>query len=620
MRSRLALGALALLGILLSAGTSALQALPPATYRIAGIIVDSVTGQPLDGAEVTIAPITALDDAQIFLTSSGGRFLFANLPAGKYRLMASRRGYAPQALHQHEGYSTGVAVGPGLDSEHIRFPLVPSSVITCVVTDEWGDAVRDAKVLVFQQSMFDGTRTLRNVNQTATDDQGHYRFAHLLAGTYAVAVYARPWYTQAQGQYDVFTTEHPLTISSEDVVVDGGSQSSPSATENPIFDVVYPISFFPGATTLAEAGRLVLAPGATESADFPLRAVPSVHLRVRVPVGPPTTVTVAAEEVDSERNAKETSSNTGEIELSPEVALSLKIGEGYTDELEPTRKEIAPGLIEPSGIPPGEINLTTGSTRGSLLDADSFSHAARAKTLNVSGNTEVDFSSQGDSANVSGVVLSSQFHPAPAKTEQSSADQPSTPRTLIIQAMEAASSNVTLTFRSLKTGESYNATISSEGKFSFVGSSLPTGPYEVEFPAQSGLQVSSLEATGATVSGRTIEIPSGQPINLVVHAAVATCSLSGFALKNGKPVAGAMVLLVPQDPGHDMSLYHRDQSDSDGSFSMPTLFPGRYTLLAIENGWDLEWADPAVLFRYLPSGQPVDLQPGASRTLNAKVQ
>src|SRR5215831_15832531 len=203
MRSRLALGALALLGILLSAGTSALQALPPATYRIAGIIVDSVTGQPLDDAEVTISPVTNLEDQQTFLTSSAGRFLFSNLQAGKYRLMARRRGYAPQALHQHEGYSTGVAVGPGLDSEHIRFPLVPSSVITGVVTDEWGDAVRDAKVLLFQQSMFDGSRTLRNVNQTMTDDQGRYRFAHLLSGTYAVAVYAKPWYTQSQMRVQV---------------------------------------------------------------------------------------------------------------------------------------------------------------------------------------------------------------------------------------------------------------------------------------------------------------------------------------------------------------------------------------------------------------------------------
>jgi hypothetical protein len=68
------------------------------------------------------------------------------------------------------------------------------------------------------------------------------------------------------------------------------------------------------------------------------------------------------------------------------------------------------------------------------------------------------------------------------------------------------------------------------------------------------------------------------------------------------------------------SLYHRDQGDSDGSFLMSPLFPGRYTLLAIENGWDLEWSDPDVLFRYLPTGQPVVLAPGASLTLNAKVQ
>src|SRR5215472_3547703 len=608
----------ALLGFLLATGSSNLIATPASTYRIEGIVVDSVTGQPLYGAEVSIAPSENLDEEQTFLTSGDGRFLFANLPRGKYRLMAGRRGYAPQALHQHEGYSTGVAVGPGLDSEHIRFPLAPSSVITGVVTDEWGDAVRDAKVLLFQQSMFDGSRTLRNVNQTMTDDQGRYRFAHLLSGTYAVAVYARPWYTQPQ-----MAAFFSQMIKSDEWAVPPSALDPSSDPVNTAFDLVYPVTFFPSATSLSEAARIALASGANESADFQLHAVPSVHLRVRVPVGPLTTVTLATEEVDSEGNAKETSGNTSEIQLSPDVALSLKIGEGYTDELDPIRKEIAPGLIELSGIPPGEINLTTGSTRGSLLDPDSFSYAARAKTLNVSGNIEVDFSSQGDSANVSGVVLASQFRLAPANAEQSRGDQPLVGRAAIIrglQEVQEARLNATLSFRSLKTGESYDATVSSEGKFSFGGSTIPAGSYEVQFSGQSSLRVSSLEATDATVSGRTIEIPAGHPVNIIVHAAEANCSLSGFALKNGKPVSGAMVLLVPQDPGHDMSLYHRDQSDSDGSFSMSPLFPGRYTLLAIENGWDLEWADPVVLFRYLPSGQPVDLQPAASLTLNPKVQ
>jgi len=610
--------ATAFLGFLLAINTQQFLGVPPPSYRIAGIVVDSITGQPLEGAEVTIAPVTALDEAQTFLTSASGRFLFANLAVGKYRLMASRRGYATQAFHQHEGYWISIAVGPGLDSEHIRFPLAPSSVITGVVIDEWGDALRDAKVLLFQQSMFDGSRTLRNINQTTTDDQGRYRFAHLQSGTYAVAVYARPWYTQAQGQYDVFTSEHPLTTSSENITIDGALQHN--LAENPLFDVVYPVTFFPSVTSLSEAARLSLAPGATETADFQLRAVPSVHLRVRVPVGPPTPVTVTSEAPGSEGNAQETSSGTSEMELSADVALTLKIGEGYTDQLDPIRNEIAPGLIELSGIPPGEINLTAASMQGSILNPDAISYAARAKTLNVSGDTEVDLSSHGDPASVSGVVLSSQFHPALANAEQPSGDQPSTGRAALIRAMEAASSSVTITFRSLKTSDSYDAAISPEGKFSFTGSPLPVGSYEVEFPVQSGLRVLSLEATGATISGHTIEIPAGQPVNIVVHAAEANCTLSGFALKNGKPVAGAMVLLVPQDPGHDMSLYHRDQSDSDGSFTMSPLFPGRYILLAIENGWDLEWADPKIMFQYLPAGQPLELKPGASLTLNAKVQ
>ena len=629
------LAALALLGFFLSANAPAFPAAPPSTYRIAGTVVDSVTGQPLDDAEVTITSVTTPHELESFLTSADGRFLFTDLLAGKYRLMASRRGYARQAFHEHEAFSTAIVVGPGLDSEHTRFPLAPSSVITGVVTDEWGDAVRDAQVLLFQQSMSDGSRTLRNVTQTMTDDQGRYRFAHLLSGTYAVAIYTRPWYTQAQGQYDVFTSEHPLTISGDivlssgDVVVDNASQPS-SVTQSQLSDVVYPVTFFPGVTTLAEAGRLAVAPGATETADFQLRAVPSVHLRVRVPASTPITIMTAMQDDRQQQedgrqaaNQKESSTDLAQVDAAPDISLTLKIAEGYSDQLDPVRKEIAPGLMELSGVPPGDINVAAASAQGSILDPQGIAYASRRKTLNVSGDTEVDFGSQGGSAKVSGVVLSSRFHLASLNTEQPPGDQPSTGRAAILRAIQEAQEarfNTTLTFRSLKAGDSYDATVSPEGKFSFPGSTLLAGSYELEFSPQSGLRVSSLEASGATVSGRTIEIPVGQPVKIVVHAAEANCSLSGFAIKNGKPVAGAMVLLVPQDPGHDMTLYHRDQSDSDASFTLPSIFPGRYILIAIENGWDLEWADPQIMFQYLPAGQPIELKPGASLALNAKVQ
>jgi hypothetical protein len=33
--------------------------------------------------------------------------------------------------------------------------------------------------------------------------------------------------------------------------------------------------------------------------------------------------------------------------------------------------------------------------------------------------------------------------------------------------------------------------------------------------------------------------------------------------------------------------------------------PGSYTVIAIEDGWDLDWAKPAVLANYGKNGQPL---------------
>jgi hypothetical protein len=53
------------------------------------------------------------------------------------------------------------------------------------------------------------------------------------------------------------------------------------------------------------------------------------------------------------------------------------------------------------------------------------------------------------------------------------------------------------------------------------------------------------------------------------------------------------------------ALARRDQSDSDGSFALRDAAPGQYTVVAIENGWDLDWERPEVISRYLPGGIPV---------------
>jgi hypothetical protein len=39
----------------------------------------------------------------------------------------------------------------------------------------------------------------------------------------------------------------------------------------------------------------------------------------------------------------------------------------------------------------------------------------------------------------------------------------------------------------------------------------------------------------------------------------------------------------------------------------PCIFPGRYSLMAIEDGWDLEWTNWRILKTYLTKGQTVQV-------------
>jgi hypothetical protein len=66
-----------------------------------------------------------------------------------------------------------------------------------------------------------------------------------------------------------------------------------------------------------------------------------------------------------------------------------------------------------------------------------------------------------------------------------------------------------------------------------------------------------------------------------------------------------MIVLIPSDVNDNVELFRRDQSDLDGSFLLPSVIPGKYTAVAIENGWELEWGRPEVLAQYLAKGVSV---------------
>jgi hypothetical protein len=79
-------------------------------------------------------------------------------------------------------------------------------------------------------------------------------------------------------------------------------------------------------------------------------------------------------------------------------------------------------------------------------------------------------------------------------------------------------------------------------------------------------------------------------------------------MHDGNPASAAMVLLVPDHPGENNILFRRDQSDSDGTFTLSGILPGHYRVIAIERGWELEWAKAEVLAPFLMKSKQVEVR------------
>ena len=80
-----------------------------------------------------------------------------------------------------------------------------------------------------------------------------------------------------------------------------------------------------------------------------------------------------------------------------------------------------------------------------------------------------------------------------------------------------------------------------------------------------------------------------------------------------------MVLLLPQDLDRDQ-LIRRDQSDADGSFTLARIAPGRYTLVAIDDGHDLAYKTQSVIKPYLAGGLVVTIPQTSSTPLQVTIQ
>src|SRR5580704_15493814 len=232
------------------------------TYKIAGTVVNSVTGSALAQARVALADTRTRRPVGTVVTSEDGHFEFAPLPAGKYGLIGTRQGFLTGFYEQHEQFNTAIVTGPELKTDALLLRLTPMALISGHITDEHGEAVRKATVSLYLDDTSGGTTRTIGVGGTVTDDLGYYDFSEIQPGKFFVAVTAMPWYAV-----------HP-TISSQ--AATGGSVS-------PALDVAYPTTYYGGATEAEGAGPIVIKGGDRVQADITLEAVPALHIIFHTP-------------------------------------------------------------------------------------------------------------------------------------------------------------------------------------------------------------------------------------------------------------------------------------------------------------------------------------------------
>ena len=165
----------------------------------------------------------------------------------------------------------------------------------------------------------------------------------------------------------------------------------------------------------------------------------------------------------------------------------------------------------------------------------------------------------------------------------------------------ALPSPLSIRLESGSSGQRFGAQVGSDGKFEIK--QVSPGDYEVRL-SDVHSYVAQMAASGASIHGRAVKIGKSD-VTLAIQASQSTGRITGTVMDGDVPQPGAMVLLVPDDPEKNMLLFRRDQSDSDGTFTLTDVVPGRYSLVALMDAWDLPYMEPGAIKPYLGKSESV---------------
>lgn len=316
--------------------------------------------------------------------------------------------------------------------------------------------------------------------------------------------------------------------------------ASASVQVDSSLDVVYPITYYGDATEAEDAAPIPIRGGDRLEADIHLNPLPSLHLIVHTP--------------------EDTSQGVS-------LPILLKpVFDGFEQVENSNIRMISTGEFEVTGVAAGRYTVRMPDANGQMKEPTE---------INLSGGGELDVSTGNSTSQIKATV----------KIERAAS---------IPEELQIVLHN--------RKGRMNATQVDAKGEAMFED--VTPGTYDImATSATQPYSVVCIASEAGVTAGHTLNVPSGVQLSISLTLVGSSVTVEGFAKRAGKANAGAMIVLVPTDPEASLDRFRRDQSDLDGSFSMPNVMPGAYTIIAIDDGWDLDWSQPAVLAQYLKRGR-----------------
>src|SRR5437763_11206209 len=155
-----------------------------------GRIVRWGTDEPIAKVSVELLRIGTGTPAPFVATTNGdGAFVFPSVPAGQYRVTASRPGFVNAEYGQRwpNGAGTPLTLPPGRAVSNVPIPMLQTGAVSGTVRDALGTPLGSAEITAYKATYQTGRRVLTKMQVALSDDRGEYRLFWLTPGRYFVA-------------------------------------------------------------------------------------------------------------------------------------------------------------------------------------------------------------------------------------------------------------------------------------------------------------------------------------------------------------------------------------------------------------------------------------------------